>query len=374
MKLSVLKEVAKFENRVAATPDSVKLLTKIGFDVFIENDAGIKSGFMNEDYQSSGAKVVDRKECLNSSNISLVVQLPPLEELQKIKTDTILIGSLNPYKNKNSFKDLINDKITAICMELIPRISRAQDMDVLSSQANLAGYRSVIDAANELNKVFPMMMTAAGRINPTKVMVIGTGVAGLQAIATAKRLGAVVCATDVRLAAKEQVESLGAKFIMVEDDESRDLETKTGYAKETSDEYKKKQSILITETIKKQDIVICTALIPGRKAPILVTEDMVKHMASNSIIVDLAVEEGGNCPLSKINEIVIYKNVKIIGYANVPGRVSKDASTLYSRNLYNFISLIIDKENKKIKIDWDDEIIKSVVLMHNGNILLEEFK
>ena len=374
MKLSVLKEAEKFESRVAATPESTESLIKIGFEVFIEKDAGIKSGFLNADYKLAGAKIVDRTECLKSSDIILTVQFPLLDDIKKINSKKILIGILDPYKNKKHFNLLNESKITSIGMELVPRISRSQSMDVLSSQANLAGYRSIIDAAEEFNKVFPMMMTAAGRINPAKIMVLGAGVAGLQAIATAKRLGSVVCATDVRPAAKEQVESLGAKFIMVEDSETKEAETSKGYAKEMSEEYKKKQANLIEETIAKQDNVICTALIPGKKAPILITEEMVEKMKPGSVIIDLAVEAGGNCPLSKLNEKVIHNNVKILGYPNVPSRVAKDASSLYAKNLFNFISLIINKENKKIEIDWDDEIIKSVVLTHDGNIQLEEFK
>ena len=258
-------------------------------------------------------------------------------------------------------------------MELIPRISRAQSMDVLSSQANLAGYRSVIDAAEQFGKAFPMMMTAAGRVNPAKVMVLGVGVAGLQAIATAERLGAVVSATDVRSATKEQVESLGGKFIMVEDEESTNAETEGGYAKEMSEEYKKKQAKLIAETIAKQDIVICTALIPGKTAPVLISQEMVESMASGSVVVDLAVEAGGNCPLSKIGEVIVHKGVKVIGYANVPGRVAKDASALYAKNIFNFLSLIINKEDKKINLNWEDEIVNAVVLTHEGKLRLEQF-
>ena len=373
MKLSILKEVEKFEKRVAGTPDSVKLLIKLGFSVYIENNAGLNSGYLNSDYESSGAKIVNREVCLESSDITLVVQLPPLNDLLKISHRTILIGILNPHENNKYFKKFQDLQITTIGMELIPRISRAQSMDVLSSQANLAGYRSVIDAAEEFNKAFPMMMTAAGKVNPAKVLVLGTGVAGLQAIATAKRLGAIVSATDVRLATKQQVESLGAKFVTVDNREANEAETSEGYAKEMSEEYKIKQAELIKETISKQDIVICTALIPGKSAPILVTKEMVETMAPGSVIVDLAVEAGGNCPLSKLNERIIHNNVKIIGYANVPGRIAKDASSLYAKNLVNFLSLITDKENKKISIDWEDEIIKAVVLTHAGKIMLEQF-
>tara|TARA_B100001123_G_scaffold302879_1_gene338100 strand:- start:1111 stop:1890 length:780 start_codon:yes stop_codon:yes gene_type:complete len=258
-------------------------------------------------------------------------------------------------------------------MELIPRISRAQSMDVLSSQANLAGYRSVIDAAEQFGKAFPMMMTAAGRVNPAKVMVLGVGVAGLQAIATAKRLGAVVSATDVRSATKEQVESLGGKFVMVEDEESTNAETEGGYAKEMSEEYKQKQAKLIAETIAKQDIVICTALIPGKNAPILISQEMVESMSSGSVVVDLAVEAGGNCPLSKEGQVVDHKGVKIVGYANVPGRVAKDASALYAKNIFNFLSLIINKDDKKINFNWEDEIVNAVTLTYEGKLRLEQF-
>ena len=276
-------------------------------------------------------------------------------------------------QNKKNFNTLNNKKITSCCMELIPRISRAQSMDVLSSQANLAGYRSVIDAAEQFGKAFPMMMTAAGRVNPAKVMVLGVGVAGLQDIATVKRLGAVGSATNVRSANKEQVESLGGKFIMVEDDDSTNAGTEGGYAKEMSDEYKKKQAKLIAETIAKQDIVICTALIPGKTAPILITQQMVESMASGSVVVDLAVEAGGNCPLSKLGEVVDHNGVKVIGYANVPGRVAKDASALYAKNIFNFLSLIIDKENKNITFNWEDEIVNAVVLTNEGKLRLEQF-
>jgi NAD(P) transhydrogenase subunit alpha len=299
--------------------------------------------------------------------------MPNQDDINHMKNGSILIGILNPYENKKYFDNLKSNKITSCCMELIPRISRAQSMDVLSSQANLAGYRSVIDAAEKFGKAFPMMMTAAGRVNPAKVMILGVGVAGLQAIATAKRLGAVVSATDVRSATKEQVESLGGKFIMVEDEESREAETVGGYAKEMSDQYKQKQAKLIAETLSKQDIVISTALIPGKPAPVLITEKMVNSMALGSVIVDLAVEAGGNCPLSKIGEVVVHNGVKILGYANVPGRVAKDASSLYAKNIVNFLYLMINKEEKKIDIDWNDEIINAVVLSHNGNIILEQF-
>ena len=374
MIISILKEISSNETRVASTPESIKLLIKSGAEVIVEKGAGNEAGYLDAEFISAGAKITDRFECLQQGDICLTVRMPSNEDIYKLKTSCILIGMLNPYQSKNLLDDLNKQKITSCCLELLPRISRAQNMDVLSSQSNLAGYRSVIDAAEQYNKVFPMMMTAAGRINPVKVMVLGAGVAGLQAIATARRLGAVVCATDVRLATKEQVESLGAKFIMVEDEESRQAETSGGYAKEMSEEYKRKQSQLLSDTISKQNIVISTALIPGKVAPVLVTPEMVETMSSGSVIVDLAVEAGGNCPLSKIGEIVFYKGVKIIGYDNVPGRVAKDASSLYANNIVNFLSLIIGNKDQQITIDLEDEIIKAVVLTHEGNLKLEQFK
>ena len=372
MRISSLKELADYEKRVSITPESVKLFERLGLEILIEKGAGMHSGYLDQQYLDSGAKIANRDECLNA-DICLCVKIPEILDIEKIKENSVLVGILNPYDNKKYFDVLNKRKISTCCMELIPRISRAQSMDVLSSQANLAGYRSVIDAAEQFGKAFPMMMTAAGRINPAKVMVLGVGVAGLQAIATAKRLGAVVSATDVRLSTKEQVESLGGKFIMVEDNESQNSETQGGYAKEMSDEYKNKQEKLISETIAKQDIVICTALIPGKKAPILITEKMVNSMAPGSVVIDLAVEAGGNCPLSKLNEIVVHEGVKILGYGNMPGRVAKDASALYSKNIFNFLSLLIDKKKNEINFNWDDEIISSVFLSFDGKIRLEQF-
>ena len=372
MQISIIKEENKNEQRVSSTPDTIKLLIRLGAKVLIEKGAGELSGYGDELYITSGAIITDRSACLNS-DICLCVRMPSQDDINKMKKGSILIGILNPYNNKSYINFLNNNNITSCCMELIPRISRAQSMDVLSSQANLAGYKSVIDAAEQFGKAFPMMMTAAGRVNPARVMILGVGVAGLQAIATAKRLGAVVSASDVRRATKEQVESLGGKFIMVNDDESVESETSGGYAKEMNEEYKKKQAILIAETIAKQDIVICTALIPGKIAPILVSEEMVNSMSRGSIIVDLAVESGGNCELSKIDEIIEHNGVKIIGYSNVPGRVAKDASALYAKNIVNFLTLLINKDEKKITIDWEDEIVKSVVLTHDGKVKLDKF-
>ncbi len=372
MQISALKENFNNENRVALTPDTIKLFQRLGLEVLIEDGAGNNSGYPNDLYEANGAKIASRDQCLKAS-ICLCVKIPNDNDLQQLNENTVLIGILNPYENKKYFNTLNENKIISCCMELIPRISRAQSMDVLSSQANLAGYRSVIDAAEQFGKAFPMMMTAAGRVNPAKVMVLGVGVAGLQAIATAKRLGAVVSATDVRSATKEQVESLGGKFIMVEDEESSNAETEGGYAKEMSEEYKQKQAKLIAETIAKQDIVICTALIPGKKAPVLISQEMVESMASGSVVVDLAVEAGGNCPLSKEGEVVDHRGVKIVGYANVPGRVAKDASALYAKNIFNFLSLIINKDDKKINFNWEDEIVNAVTLTHEGKLRLEQF-
>tara|TARA_B100001123_G_C15280131_1_gene1013690 strand:- start:270 stop:1391 length:1122 start_codon:yes stop_codon:yes gene_type:complete len=373
MQIAALKENSNKENRVSISPESVNLFQKLGLEVLIEKDAGINSGYIDSFYTESGAKIVDRISCLNA-DICLCVKIPDINDLKKMKENSLLIGILNPYENSRYFDILNNQKITSCCMELMPRISRAQSMDVLSSQSNLAGYRGVIDAAQNFNKAFPMMITAAGRINPSKVMVLGVGVAGLQAIATAKRLGAVVSATDVRYATKEQVESLGAKFVMVEDDETINAENKQGYANEMSEEFKNKQANLISETISKQDIVISTALIPGKKSPILITKEMVESMKPGSVIVDLAIESGGNCSLTQINEVVVHNGVKIIGYANFPGRVAKDASALYSKNIYNFLNLIVKKNEKQVLLDWEDEIISSVVLTHDGSLKLEKFK
>jgi NAD(P) transhydrogenase subunit alpha len=372
MQIAALKENHINENRVSLTPDSVKIFQRLNLEVLLEDGAGVTSGYPNELYLENGARIVSRKDCLNA-DICLCVRIPEENDLNNLKNESVLIGILNPFENKKYFNTLNNKKIISCCMELIPRISRAQSMDVLSSQANLAGYRSVIDAAEKFGKAFPMMMTAAGRINPAKVMVLGVGVAGLQAIATAKRLGAVVSATDVRSATKEQVESLGGKFIMVEEEENLEVETAGGYAKEMSEDYKKKQAKLIAETIAKQDIVICTALIPGKIAPTLISQEMVESMATGSVVVDLAVEAGGNCPLSKLGQVVDHKGVKILGYANMPGRVAKDASALYAKNIFNFLSLIVNKENSEINFNWEDEIVNSVVLTKDGKLRLEQF-
>ena len=370
-----IKEDLSLEKRVSITPETAKNIINLGLKICIENEYATHLGIKDSEYKDIGVEIKNSSnEIFNISKLLLKVNCPSIEEISNLKDKTILIGMLNPSKNQSKFKEILKKDVNIFSLELLPRITRAQSMDVLSSQSNLAGYRSVVDSIYEFEKAIPMMMTAAGTVPAAKVLVIGAGVAGLQAIATAKRLGAVVSATDVRSATKEQVESLGAKFIMVEDEESKQSETSGGYAKEMSKEYKEKQALLIAETISKQDIIICTALIPGKKAPILVTEKMVESMANGSIIVDLAVESGGNCPLSKIGEIVNHKGVQILGYTNVPGRVAKDASSLYAKNIINFLNILINQDEKKIKIDWNDEIINSVILSHEGDIKLENFK
>ena len=295
-------------------------------------------------------------------------------ELGLIKPGALLIAMLNPYGARADLAIYAHNNITAMSMELMPRITRAQSMDVLSSQSNLAGYKSVLDAAEQFGRAFPMMMTAAGTVPPARVLVMGAGVAGLQAIATARRLGAIVSATDVRPIAKEQVESLGATFVMVESEETKQAETSGGYAKEMSDDYKRRQAELIAETIKKQDVVICTALIPGRAAPNLVNETMLKSMKPGSVVVDLAVEQGGNCALSEAGKVVEAYGVKIIGYRNMPSRIAVDASSLYARNLSNFVTLISAKSEGKLAIEWKDEIVRAITLTHEGSIVHPQFQ
>ena len=370
MNLAVLKERRAGEARVAATPESVKKLKALGLSIVVESGAGARASFADADYQSAGAAIApDPAAALQSAEIVLKVRAPDASEIAAMKSGTVLIGLLAPYSEKEIIGALATRGVNAFAMEFLPRISRAQSMDVLSSQANLAGYKAVIDAAAEFGRAMPMMMTAAGTIAPARVFIMGVGVAGLQAIATARRLGAIVSATDVRPATKEQVESLGANFIAVIDDEFRQAETAAGYAKEMSREYQAKQAALVAETIKKQDIVITTALIPGRKAPVLVSEEMVKTMKRGSIIVDLAVEQGGNCPLSKPDKIVDANGVAIIGYTNLPARLAIDASNLYARNLFNFVALIVDKKTGNVALDWNDEIVKGAGLTRDGQIV-----
>ncbi|QEX24056.1 NAD(P) transhydrogenase subunit alpha part 1 [Hypericibacter adhaerens] len=376
MKIGVAKERRPHEARVAVSPDTVKKYVGLGASVAIETGAGAGANIPDEVFKAAGAEIApDEAAALKDADLVLKVQRPLTaaeggpDELTLLKPGAVLVGILSPHGAKDQVQQYAAKGVTAFAMELMPRITRAQVMDVLSSQSNLAGYKAVIDAAAEFGRAFPMMMTAAGTIAPARVLVMGAGVAGLQAIATARRLGAIVSATDVRPAAKEQVESLGATFVAVMDEEFKQAETAGGYAKEMSDAYKAKQAALTAETIKKQDVVITTALIPGRKAPVLVSEEMVKTMKPGSVIVDLAVEQGGNCPLAEPGKVVVKHGVKIVGHLNLPSRLAADATSLYARNLLAFVSLMIDKETKGLKIDWEDEIMKGTGLTRDGKVV-----
>jgi H+-translocating NAD(P) transhydrogenase subunit alpha len=376
MKIGIAKERRAHELRVAVSPDTVKKLTALGAEVVVESGAGLGAAYTDAALQEAGAKIVpDEKAAIGDADIVLKVQRPLTaseggpDEMALLKRGTMLVGILAPYAAKDQVAAYASQGVDAFAMEFIPRITRAQAMDVLSSQANLAGYRAVIEAAGVFGRAFPMMMTAAGTVAPARVFVMGAGVAGLQAIATARRLGAIVSATDVRPASKEQVKSLGATFVAVEDEEFKQAETMAGYAKPMSAEYQKKQAALVAETIKKQDIVITTALIPGRAAPVLVTEDMVKSMRQGSVIVDLAVEQGGNCPLSEPGKVTVKHGVSLVGHLNIPSHIAVDASALYARNLLAFLTPLIDKASKSLKINWDDEIVKGTALTREGKIV-----
>jgi NAD(P) transhydrogenase subunit alpha len=374
MNLAVLKETKPHERRVAATPDTVKKYVGLGFDVTVEAGAGVSASVTDAAFEAAGAKIApDAASAVRDADIVLKVQSPTAEELALLKKGAHLVAILSPLTDRDGVKAYAQAGIVAFAMDLMPRITRAQSMDVLSSQSNLAGYKAVVDAASVYGKAMPMMMTAAGTVAAARVIVLGAGVAGLQAIATARRLGAIVSATDVRPVAKEQVESLGAKFVMVESEETKQAETAGGYAKEMSDEYKKAQAKLVAETLAKQDIAICTALIPGRPAPKLIDDAMVKSMKPGSVIVDLAVEMGGNCTLSKPGEIVEVNGVKIMGHLNVPSRVAVDASALYAKNILNFLTPMVDAETKALKINWDDEIVKGTALTRDGQIIHPQF-
>ena len=376
MKVGIIKERRAHERRVAASPDTVKHMTGMGLEVLIEHGAGEGAYFNDEAYRSAGAQIVpDAAAALSDADIVLKVQRPlrdgaeALDEVALIKRGAALIGLLQPLRYPEDTLAYARAGLAAFAMELMPRITRAQTMDVLSSQANLAGYRAVLEAAEEFGRALPMMMTAAGTIKAARVLVMGAGVAGLQAIATARRLGAIVSATDVRAAAKEQVESLGATFITVDEDAMKAAETSGGYAREMDEEFQRRQREKVTEALRRTDIVICTALIPGKKAPILLTEPMVSALAPGSVIVDLAVESGGNVEGSRAGEIVTTANgVKIVGHINMASRVAVDASQLYARNLLAFLALIVDKEGK-LRIDTADEIVKAALLTLDGAIV-----
>ncbi len=372
MKIAIAREVDGSEPRVAATPDTVKKFKSLGIDVAVEPGAGIKSGVLDADYEAAGAVV--SADAVKDADIVIKVKRPDVSEVAKYRKGALVIAIMDPYGNEAALKALADAGVSAFAMELMPRITRAQVMDVLSSQANLAGYRAVIEAAEAFGRAFPMMMTAAGTVPAAKVFVMGVGVAGLQAIATARRLGAVVTATDVRPATKEQVESLGAKFLAVEDEEFKNAQTAGGYAKEMSKEYQAKQAALTAEHIKKQDIVITTALIPGRPAPKLVSADMVSSMKPGSVLVDLAVERGGNVEGVKSGEVVEVNGVKIVGFPNLAGKVAASASSLYARNLLSFIETLYDKAAKSLAVKWDDELVKATALTKDGAVIHPNFQ
>ena len=361
MKIGSILENQNLEKRIAITPDIVKKYLSLGFEIFLSENYGSHIGIDDKRYSDLGVKFSkDDKEIL--SNSDLIVQLGIIsdDKISLIKENQTLIGVLNPYDNKEKLKSLVEKKINVFSLELLPRITRAQSMDILSSQANLAGYKAVIESFANFEKAIPMMMTAAGTIPAAKVLVVGAGVAGLQAIATAKRMGAIVFATDVRMASKEQVESLGGKFLTVEGSEN--LETEGGYAKETSEDFKKKQEELLSETLKKIDIVICTALIPGKKAPLIIKENMLNNMQSGSVIYDLASIQGGNTAFTEVDKIIEKNGVKIMGESNILNKLPVSSSSLYAKNMFNFVDNLFDKEKKKININLDDEIIEKTLI------------
>ena len=368
--IAAVCESDKSEHRIGLSPDTVKKFAGLGCKVQVQSGAGKGSHFSDDEYKEAGASVVkDAAAALKGADIVLAVRRPDAKRLKGTSPQAFVIGLLDPFDNDAGLKALAKTGLTAFAVELMPRISRAQSMDVLSSQSNLAGYKAVIDAAAIFDRAIPMMMTAAGTVPPARVFVMGAGVAGLQAIATARRLGAIVTATDVRPAAKEQVESLGGKFVAVEDEEFKQAETAAGYAKEMSDAYKAKQAELVAEHIKSQDIIVTTALIPGRPAPQLISAEMVRSMKSGSVIVDLAVERGGNCELSTPGEVVEKHGVTIMGRFNLPGEVAVNASNLYARNLFAFIEPLIDKEKNQLAINWDDEIVAGTLIAKGGELV-----
>ena len=361
MRISSLAEDINLEKRVSVTPEIAKKYISLGFSLFLPKNYGVHLGFSDDEYRNLGVSLKDNEhELMKNAEIVIQLGLPNDDKLSLFKENQILIGSLNSFSNKKKLENLILKKVNCFSLELLPRITRAQSMDILSSQANLAGYKAVVEAFKVYEKAIPMMMTAAGTIPAAKVLVIGAGVAGLQAIATAKRMGAVVIATDVRMASKEQVESLGGKFLTV--DGAENLETEGGYAKEASEDFKKKQEQLLTETLKKTDIVICTALIPGREAPKIIKEEMFKNLQSGSVIYDLAAIQGGNTVFTEVDKIIEKNGVKILGESNILNKLPVSASNLYSKNVFNFISNLYDKENKKLNINLEDEIIEKTLI------------
>jgi NAD(P) transhydrogenase subunit alpha len=371
MKIGIPAEVDSGEPRVAATPETAKRFIGLGAEVAVEKGAGVNAGILDKDYEAVGAKVVSGKDAANA-DIVLKVRRPSKAELANYKDGSIVISIMDPYGNEAALKDLADAKVAAFAMELMPRITRAQVMDVLSSQANIAGYRAVIDGAFEYGRALPMMMTPAGTVPAARAFIMGVGVAGLQAIATARRLGAIVTATDVRPATKEQVESLGAKFLAVEDEEFKNAQTAGGYAKEMSKEYQAKQAALVASHIAKQDIVITTALIPGRPAPKLITKAMVESMRPGSVIVDLPVERGGNCELAQPGKVAVHNGVKIVGHLNVAGRLAATSSALYAKNLAAFLDVLI--KEKQLNVPWDDEIVKATLLTRDGAVVHPNFQ
>jgi NAD(P) transhydrogenase subunit alpha len=368
LRIAVLKESAPGETRVACTPDTAKKIVGLGHTVVVQAGAGVSASAPDDQYKAAGAEIA-ADGGVGGADLVVKVRRPTESEIGAMKAGVGFVSLLEPYGDKAAIEKLAKAKIDAIAMEFIPRISRAQSMDALSSQANLGGYRAVIEAAELYGRAFPMMMTAAGTVAAAKVFIMGVGVAGLQAIATARRLGAVVSATDVRPATKEQVASLGAKFVAVEDEEFKQAETAAGYAKPMSAEYQAKQAALVTEHIAKQDIVITTALIPGRPAPVLVTEAQAKSMRPGSVIIDLAVAQGGNCPLSKPDQLVEAGGVKIMGFTNLPARLPADASSLYARNLLALLPLLTNKDTKAFEPAWDDEIVKGALVTRGGAVV-----
>ena len=376
MKLSVPKERRRDERRVAVSPDTARKLIGLGFEVVVETGAGCESGFDDSAYEEAGAAIAaDEAETLSDGDVVLKVQRPLIDaeegddELTLMKAGAVVIGALGALQHADHAAAYAKAGLTAFSLELLPRITRAQSMDILSSQSNIAGYKAVLDGAGAFGRALPMMMTAAGTIPPARVLVLGAGVAGLQAIATAKRLGAIVTGYDVRPAVKEQVESLGAKFLAVDREAAADAETAGGYAREMGASYKEREAEVMAGALAKNDIAICTALIPGRPAPVLIDADMVSAMRPGSVIVDLAVEQGGNCALSVCGDVVERHGVTIIGHANMPSRLAENASSMYARNLLNFLTPFVNPENGALAIDWDDEIVSACLLTRDGEIV-----